>query len=232
MLPAVCVCLFVCVHAATKKVDPTAINVMTGKSYEQEFEFEQQRRGAPKVRSTPWGSSYREAPEILHGYTSKVSGGWAGTPWASWEEQGDGGCLVHVGRYICGEPLGRTLGSWLVEPQPAESASSQRRVMCLCVCDPCIPCVKRQLTWAQTLSLWDYVAHCSVCCCGGKGGTLFNTYGSLLWWHKRQLHNLAVNLGRSVVQISAATLNSATLSHSKCVYDTPPVHVCASVCCR
>jgi hypothetical protein len=26
----------------------------------------------PKVKSTPWGSSYREAPEILHGYTSKV----------------------------------------------------------------------------------------------------------------------------------------------------------------
>lgn len=28
---------------AAKKVDPTAINVMTGKSYEQEFDLEQQR---------------------------------------------------------------------------------------------------------------------------------------------------------------------------------------------
>lgn len=28
----------------------------------------------PKVKSTPWGSSYRAAPEILHGYTSKVCG--------------------------------------------------------------------------------------------------------------------------------------------------------------
>lgn len=28
----------------------------------------------PKVKSTPWGSTYREAPEILHGYTSKVGG--------------------------------------------------------------------------------------------------------------------------------------------------------------
>jgi hypothetical protein len=28
----------------------------------------------PKVKTTPWGSSYREAPEILHGYSSKVKG--------------------------------------------------------------------------------------------------------------------------------------------------------------
>lgn len=59
---------------ATRKVDPHAINVMSGKSYEQEFDLEQQRMKKPKVKSTPWGSSYRAAPEILHGYTSKVTG--------------------------------------------------------------------------------------------------------------------------------------------------------------
>ncbi|KAF6252953.1 hypothetical protein COO60DRAFT_1704049 [Scenedesmus sp. NREL 46B-D3] len=56
------------------KVAPTAINVQTGKSYEQEFELEQLRMAKPKVKTTPWGSSYREAPEILHGYTAKVRG--------------------------------------------------------------------------------------------------------------------------------------------------------------
>eukprot|EP00882_Tetradesmus_deserticola_P003555 GHRQ01003763.1.p2 GENE.GHRQ01003763.1~~GHRQ01003763.1.p2 ORF type:complete len:130 (+),score=53.47 GHRQ01003763.1:1200-1589(+) len=56
------------------KVAPTAINVQTGKCYEQEFELEQLRMAKPKVKTTPWGSSYREAPEILHGYTSKVKG--------------------------------------------------------------------------------------------------------------------------------------------------------------
>ena len=38
----------------------------------------------PKVKSTPWGSTYRAAPEILHGYSSKVGvlaqDGGAGRP--------------------------------------------------------------------------------------------------------------------------------------------------------
>lgn len=59
---------------AVKKVDPLAINVMSGKSYEQEFDLEQERMKKPKVKSTPWGSTYRAAPEILHGYSSKVTG--------------------------------------------------------------------------------------------------------------------------------------------------------------
>ena len=29
---------------------------------------------APKVRSTPWGASYRAPPTILHGYDKVVSG--------------------------------------------------------------------------------------------------------------------------------------------------------------
>ena len=28
----------------------------------------------PKVKTTPWGSTYRPAPEILHGYSHKVKG--------------------------------------------------------------------------------------------------------------------------------------------------------------
>ncbi|KAJ9514272.1 hypothetical protein QJQ45_012223 [Haematococcus lacustris] len=82
--------------SAPKPVDPAAVNVMSGKKYEEEFEvkqmvpaieaaaggllgaawlqFEKLRRETGKARSTPWGSTYRQAPEILHGYTKKVLG--------------------------------------------------------------------------------------------------------------------------------------------------------------
>jgi len=43
-------------------------------AYEKEFEFEEQRRKEGKVKTTPWGSSYRAAPEILHGYDRRVQG--------------------------------------------------------------------------------------------------------------------------------------------------------------
>lgn len=36
-------------------------------TYEQEFALEMQKAKAGKVKNTPWGSSYRAAPEILHG---------------------------------------------------------------------------------------------------------------------------------------------------------------------
>lgn len=42
----------------------------------------------PKVKSTPWGSSYQKAPEILHGYTSKVRceavGACCDVWWGAW----------------------------------------------------------------------------------------------------------------------------------------------------
>jgi hypothetical protein len=37
-----------------KTVAPTAVNVMSGKTYEEEFEFETQRMKTGKQRSTPW----------------------------------------------------------------------------------------------------------------------------------------------------------------------------------
>jgi hypothetical protein len=52
--------------AAAAKASATAINV-SGKTYEEEFDLETKRMAAPKVKNTPWGSSYRAAPEILHG---------------------------------------------------------------------------------------------------------------------------------------------------------------------
>lgn len=50
-------CCTLPMHVSTQCMQ--AINTQTGKNYEQEFEFETARMAAPKIRSTPWGSSYR-----------------------------------------------------------------------------------------------------------------------------------------------------------------------------
>lgn len=50
------------------------ISVMSNKTYEEEFSIEMSRAKTGKERSTPWGSGYGKAPEILHGYASKVTG--------------------------------------------------------------------------------------------------------------------------------------------------------------
>ena len=69
------------VHAATTSEKPqggkpAAVGGITtkGKSYEEEFEFEKKRIEQGQKSSTPWGSSYRAAPAILHGYDKAVSG--------------------------------------------------------------------------------------------------------------------------------------------------------------
>ncbi|GFR48480.1 hypothetical protein Agub_g10376 [Astrephomene gubernaculifera] len=57
-----------------KPIAPTAVNVMSGKTYEEEFDLETKRVKEGKARSTPWGTGYRAPPAILHGYTGKVTG--------------------------------------------------------------------------------------------------------------------------------------------------------------
>jgi hypothetical protein len=47
---------------------------MGNKTYEQEFALEMSVANQGKAKNTPWGSGYRAAPEILHGYTKKVKG--------------------------------------------------------------------------------------------------------------------------------------------------------------
>lgn len=56
--------------AATTK----GISVMSNKTYEEEFSMEMSRAKTGKERSTPWGTGFRKAPEILHGYQQKVKG--------------------------------------------------------------------------------------------------------------------------------------------------------------
>mmetsp|Transcript_17857 Transcript_17857/g.53546 ORF Transcript_17857/g.53546 Transcript_17857/m.53546 type:complete len:132 (-) Transcript_17857:130-525(-) len=68
--------------AKPKQADAQGISVQSGRTYEDEFEFEKQRRREAtqqenplgRIKSTPWGTSYRAAPEILHGYKAKVTG--------------------------------------------------------------------------------------------------------------------------------------------------------------
>lgn len=55
--------LVACASGAVKPVDPTAINVMSGKSYEQEFDLEQERMKVSAV-SLGWGGSASGQPRI------------------------------------------------------------------------------------------------------------------------------------------------------------------------
>lgn len=43
-------------------------------TYEEEFVFETERVKEGKARSTPWGTSYRKPPAVLHGYDKEVKG--------------------------------------------------------------------------------------------------------------------------------------------------------------
>lgn len=56
------------------KLDPTAVSVQSGKTYEQEFAPEIERAQTGKSKTTPWGSGYRPAPPLLHGYKRIVTG--------------------------------------------------------------------------------------------------------------------------------------------------------------
>ena len=52
----------------------TGISVMSNNSYEEEFLLEMNKAREGKSKATPWGSGYKKAPEILHGYDKKVKG--------------------------------------------------------------------------------------------------------------------------------------------------------------
>ncbi|CAD7696492.1 unnamed protein product [Ostreobium quekettii] len=54
-------------------VDPASVSA-TGHTYEQEFPSEVEKGREGKTRNTPWGSSYRAPPQILHGYRVEVKG--------------------------------------------------------------------------------------------------------------------------------------------------------------
>lgn len=52
-------------HACAGKAQ--GISVQNNNTYEQEFALEMEKARQGKVKNTPWGSSFRAAPEILHG---------------------------------------------------------------------------------------------------------------------------------------------------------------------
>ena len=47
---------------------------MSNKTYEEEFALEINKAKEGKAKSTPWGTGYKSAPSILHGYSKKVTG--------------------------------------------------------------------------------------------------------------------------------------------------------------
>ncbi|KAK9830578.1 hypothetical protein WJX81_000428 [Elliptochloris bilobata] len=57
-----------------KPISVSAVSVQTGKTYEQEFSLEIEKAKEGKVKNTPWGSSFRAPPQILHGYDKPVTG--------------------------------------------------------------------------------------------------------------------------------------------------------------
>ncbi len=64
-----------CVQRADKgDSDPLCVRVCVRL---QEFDLETARAVTGKQRSTPWGATVRQAPEILHGYSRKVTGATA-----------------------------------------------------------------------------------------------------------------------------------------------------------
>eukprot|EP01025_Chloroclados_australasicus_P024807 TRINITY_DN2487_c2_g1_i1.p4 TRINITY_DN2487_c2_g1~~TRINITY_DN2487_c2_g1_i1.p4 ORF type:complete len:131 (-),score=29.66 TRINITY_DN2487_c2_g1_i1:332-724(-) len=60
------------VTKSEKQVKQEAISIVSGKNYEEEFALEMAKAKEGKTRSTPWGSSFRTPPEVLHGYTEKI----------------------------------------------------------------------------------------------------------------------------------------------------------------
>jgi hypothetical protein len=61
--------------AAAAAAAPHGINVSRPDStYEQEFATESRAAREGRAKATPWGSGYRQAPEILHGYDAKLTG--------------------------------------------------------------------------------------------------------------------------------------------------------------
>ena len=48
------------------------VGAKPNKSYEELFPAEVKRQQEAKGRTAAWGTNYREAPEILHGYTKAI----------------------------------------------------------------------------------------------------------------------------------------------------------------
>ncbi len=53
-----------CLPAAVKGV---SISVQSNKTYEQTFDLEMKKALEGKTKNTPWGSTFRAPPEVLHG---------------------------------------------------------------------------------------------------------------------------------------------------------------------
>lgn len=117
-----------------------------------------------KAKNTPWGSGYRAAPEVLHGYTTKVKGKTA-------EERLD----MRAGE-------GRSnLHSCCILPE-CVSVLSQISYCCMFKCTyqvfnaliekgmDVVRCLSLHFFWSHLPFLFAYLRSCSTfSCCSGEG---------------------------------------------------------------
>ncbi|CAL8462444.1 g1977 [Coccomyxa elongata] len=75
-----------------KIIKAGAVSVQSNLTYEKEFALEMEKAKEGKVKNTPWGSSFKAAPEILHGYDAPVTGKTA-------EERLDLRCAVKTDKF-------------------------------------------------------------------------------------------------------------------------------------
>ncbi|BDA46307.1 hypothetical protein COCOBI_08-3990 [Coccomyxa sp. Obi] len=75
-----------------KIIKAGAVSVQSNLTYEKEFALEMEKAKEGKVKNTPWGSSFKAAPEILHGYSAPVTGKTA-------EERLDLRCAVKTDKF-------------------------------------------------------------------------------------------------------------------------------------
>jgi len=59
---------------AGKAAKPGAVSILSGKTYEEELSSEIRKSETGQKKNTPWGSTFVQAPKILHGYDREVTG--------------------------------------------------------------------------------------------------------------------------------------------------------------
>jgi hypothetical protein len=64
-------------HGGDEKLDavqPDGSAAHKVKAYEEEFNLEMEKAKRGKAKATPWGSGFTRPPDVLHGYSEKVTG--------------------------------------------------------------------------------------------------------------------------------------------------------------
>lgn len=86
--------------ALTEAAQAAEITTQNGGTYEQVFSLEMEKAKAGKVKNTPWGSSFRAPPQILHGEFELLH-------FEPWPPSFGGNLLMYP---VCASPLKAMIG--------------------------------------------------------------------------------------------------------------------------